>query len=59
MNISKIKNVKYVNKVILKPKKKNAFIAVQSNMEDLVVMNMNMKKMNTELKLIKLFAKNA
>ena len=45
--------------VILKPKKKNAFIAVQSNMEDLVVMNMNMKKMNTELKLIKLFAKNA
>ena len=44
---------------ILKQKMKNVFSVVQSKMVDLVAMNVDMKPMKRELKLIRLYVKNA
>ena len=45
MNINKTINAKNVKMVTLKQRKKNAFIAIQKKMEDMLVPNVNMKKM--------------
>ena len=57
MNIYPIKNAKNVNMVILKQKKKNAYIVEVNNMEVLAVMNVDMNLMKMEMKKIILFAK--
>ena len=57
MNINQIKNVKHVNMAISKQKMIYVFIAGQSNMEALYVMNVDMKKTTKEMKQIILFVK--
>ena len=54
-----MKNVNHVNMVILKQKMKNAYIVEVKNMEALVVMNVDMNLMKTEMKKIILFVKIA
>ena len=56
MNINLIINVKHVNMDILKQKMKNEFIADQNNMEVLLVMNADMKKIYLVMILIILYA---
>ena len=48
MNIKKKINAKDANMVILKQKKENVFIVLQSNMVDQLAENANIKKMQKE-----------
>ena len=57
MNIKKIINVKDVNMDILKQKMKSVFIVGLNNMVVLDVMNVDIKSMKMELKMIILYVK--